>query len=693
MFLKLCSHILFWVILFLDSSAFAQSFASSVVISEIAWMGTKASARDEWVELYNNADTPIDVAGWILKTADDGINVKLTGIIPAKSYYLIERNDDEVVKDTKADLVENFGKGFSNSGEKIELYDSAGQLIDFVDASGGWPQGKASPDYKTMERIDMNQPGDLDNWKTNDGLTMKGVDAEDNIIQGTPTNSGISQTTPTESGDEDNNIQPEIIISEIFPNPQGSDKELEFIELYNEGETEIDLQNWALEDKTGGRYVIKQKDFNTVSIPSQGYFVLYRKQTNIALNNSGGDMARLFNPEGDMADEIFYDDKADEQKSLNRDLNTDELLWSETLTPGAASIISKTNQPPKISFSAVQDGLKIKLDASDSVDPDGNILQYVWNFGDGEAGGGEFIEHDYTKSGKYNIKLEISDGTNKVEDTKEVIVDVPISQKTYSNQVIINEIFPNPKGSDLANEWIELYNKSNEEMALEGWILVDGGVKGEYVIPGGATIQPGSFLVLKREETKIAINNNGDEIRLFQPNRNLASSAVFTETAQEDYSYAYKDEKWQWTQRTTSGVENIIEVPLEKDVAEKSVSKKAQPKKKTTKTDIAKKRASKTSQSTKASLSPAQKKDDEIAQAALVENNKEKQPEKEFVGGAREMNKVTLPKQSQDINLPLGASISSMLNSKDSAMMLLTITLAGFVGSICGAVFSRKIKT
>jgi hypothetical protein len=32
-----------------------------VVISEVAWMGTQASANDEWIELYNTTSAPIDL--------------------------------------------------------------------------------------------------------------------------------------------------------------------------------------------------------------------------------------------------------------------------------------------------------------------------------------------------------------------------------------------------------------------------------------------------------------------------------------------------------------------------------------------------------------------------------------------------------------------------------------------------------
>ena len=74
-----------------------------VVISEIAWMGTTTSSADEWIELYNNTSSPIDVTGWTL-SADDGTpSITLSGTIPASSYWLLERTDDSTVPGVPAD--------------------------------------------------------------------------------------------------------------------------------------------------------------------------------------------------------------------------------------------------------------------------------------------------------------------------------------------------------------------------------------------------------------------------------------------------------------------------------------------------------------------------------------------------------------------------------------------------------------
>ena len=44
-----------------------------VVINEVAWGGTHASAADEWIELYNNTTDTIPLNGWMI-TATNSVS-------------------------------------------------------------------------------------------------------------------------------------------------------------------------------------------------------------------------------------------------------------------------------------------------------------------------------------------------------------------------------------------------------------------------------------------------------------------------------------------------------------------------------------------------------------------------------------------------------------------------------------------
>ena len=67
--------------------AFAVSAQASVVINEIAWMGTAASSNDEWIELYNTDTVPVELDGWLLMATDALPTIPLAGIIGPQSFF------------------------------------------------------------------------------------------------------------------------------------------------------------------------------------------------------------------------------------------------------------------------------------------------------------------------------------------------------------------------------------------------------------------------------------------------------------------------------------------------------------------------------------------------------------------------------------------------------------------------------
>lgn len=176
-----------------------------VVVSEIAWSGTRASPADEWMELANVTDYPIDISGWHLYTRDGSPDItfvsgdgedKMTrnSIIGPHGYYLLERKNgkdenDSVVSDIEADWWGSFGGGLNNSGEQIYLDDARGNRVDFVSnmkgSTANWFAGK-NETHASMERVALEEDGDqIYNW-----LTFYGEggarDAQGNAILGTP---------------------------------------------------------------------------------------------------------------------------------------------------------------------------------------------------------------------------------------------------------------------------------------------------------------------------------------------------------------------------------------------------------------------------------------------------------------------------------------------------------------------------
>ncbi|MBE0634850.1 lamin tail domain-containing protein, partial [Candidatus Bipolaricaulota bacterium] len=166
--------------------------ADDLIISEVAWGGTLGSVNDEWIELRNTTDQPIDLAGWVLtfnnaqiplgEVGENAIEVR-TAVLAPGAFYLMERTDDNAVADVRADLL--YYKALSNTGDRIELRNPDGVVVDFVGESLGvaWPAGSAGsgePPCVTMERTGTGE------WVSNNGVICNGVDKDGNPLNGTP---------------------------------------------------------------------------------------------------------------------------------------------------------------------------------------------------------------------------------------------------------------------------------------------------------------------------------------------------------------------------------------------------------------------------------------------------------------------------------------------------------------------------
>ncbi|GJM37310.1 MAG: hypothetical protein DHS20C19_06770 [Acidimicrobiales bacterium] len=85
------------------------------------------------------------------------------------------------------------------------------------------------------------------------------------------------------------------------------------------------------------------------------------------------------------------------------------------------------NQQPTALLTADQtDGpapLTVAFDGSGSTDPDGTILQYDWDFGDGASDSGAMVTHDYPVNGTYTAELTVTDNSGGT-DTDDIIIRV-----------------------------------------------------------------------------------------------------------------------------------------------------------------------------------------------------------------------------------------------------------------------------
>jgi PKD repeat protein len=83
------------------------------------------------------------------------------------------------------------------------------------------------------------------------------------------------------------------------------------------------------------------------------------------------------------------------------------------------------NHPPVANFTNITQGLKVYLDGSLSDDSDGKIVEYKWEFGDGNnnTGTNVSLSHIYEEDGDYRVNLTVTDDYGKT-DNKSAFVNV-----------------------------------------------------------------------------------------------------------------------------------------------------------------------------------------------------------------------------------------------------------------------------
>lgn len=184
-------------------SAFAAPDGSNVVINEVYGGGGNSGSvyTNDFVELYNPTNTPIDVTGWTLQqksaAGNVGTSIVLEGVIPANSYFLIQ---GAAGNSNPAPLPDpDFEAGFNFSGTQAvaELVDAAGNQVDLV-GWGGAAQSEGAPAARTSNSTSIQR-------------VSVGVDTDNNAADfevGAPTPQGTGAEAPTDPVDPVDPVDP-----------------------------------------------------------------------------------------------------------------------------------------------------------------------------------------------------------------------------------------------------------------------------------------------------------------------------------------------------------------------------------------------------------------------------------------------------------------------------------------------------
>lgn len=209
--------------------------------------------------------------------------------------------------------------------------------------------------------------------------------------------------------------------------------------------------------------------------------------------------------------------------------------------PTAKIDIQKGSTQGEIPFS-------INLDGSNSSDQDNDNLTYFWQFPDKTMDKKNPPSYRFETTGTYTITLTVTDTFGETDTSSITINASPKSTKQskrsssttngdLSNSIEITEIFPNPKGKDTGNEWIELYNSSNQNVDLSNWKINENKLT-------QTTIPANSYITIKQ-----TLKNTANELVLKDFQNTTISQASYPKT-KEGLSYSKIENKWFWSKPT-----------------------------------------------------------------------------------------------------------------------------------------------
>jgi hypothetical protein len=322
---------------------------SNVYINEVKSGGTNTTVS-QYVTVYNTSDSDVPLSSWAIEYAKPTFppascafsNWKLNGNGATATVSLTGTLAAHTVSQPFALAIND------NDPGSVHLVDNGGVIRDTV----GWGNDiLLAPCYESAQAPQLTATKSLQRYLG--CVSDLPIDTDDNaadfVISSTPrpglvgtaaapqctpvpvaiTPPAITPTTP----DTNTIVTCEgALISELMPNPAGTDTGHEFIELYNPTNEVIALGGCSLQTSAS-----TTKLFNlTGSLEPGQYLALYDTTTGLSLPNSAGGTVWLTSPTTDLQTIMYPGDMEDDTAwILNGD---DSWVSSFTPTPGASNV-------------------------------------------------------------------------------------------------------------------------------------------------------------------------------------------------------------------------------------------------------------------------------------------------------------------------------------------------------------------
>jgi hypothetical protein len=368
---------------------YAFSTTPDLLITEVQ-TATMHSSGEEFIELFNNTTTDIDLAdtahagkdAWKIQyfsktklptlLANSGSasgwtspfrTISLTGVIAAGDYYVLAA---EGYTPGNIEPDQTFSSTLADDGGALQLIDvgTAGTVTNYgIHDRLAWSLDVTLPSNTllqtspgagaSLQRLPNEDDAYVGTDGTMTGFTTGAVISPKNVWQPpapveqppVPTDSSADPASepPIDSG----TLPPLVtneglsnpVITELLPNPASpqTDAENEYIELYNPNESAFNLKGYTLET---GTTTLHQFTFIEDALLQPGeYRAFYSSVTNLSLSNSGGQV-RLLDTSGSVISQSDVYAAAADGMSWSLDETDAMWKWSTATTPNAANAIT-----------------------------------------------------------------------------------------------------------------------------------------------------------------------------------------------------------------------------------------------------------------------------------------------------------------------------------------------------------------
>ncbi|MDY0101752.1 MAG: lamin tail domain-containing protein [Lentimicrobium sp.] len=502
--------------------------APGIVMNEVYSRGT--IDEPDWIEIYNNSDSPADISGYMVYDAGGQSGAKpkkeipAGTIIPGHGFFVFVVDDGTET-----------GFGLSSGGEEVWFENATGNIIDNV----VFPAFEPTQSYGRV-------PDGSGAWQLLDKITRG-------------------------SANDDSPPAPVILINECYSS--GTTENPDWIEIYNATTATVDISGYKIYDNGGQAGTKPKKEIPAgTTLPSKGFYVIVvddDSESGFGLGSSG-DQVWLENSAGNVIDDVTIP-ALDENTSYGRYPDGEanmQVLY--VVTPGAANdnsappavvvlmneIFSKgTTEDPdwveiynassvaadisgyKIYDSGGQSGSKPKkeIPAGTILDPGAFYVIVVdddTESGFGLSSSGEEIwledaagtvidDITFPTLAETESYGRYPDGTSNLQ-TLSVVTKGAANNNTTpppTITILMNEIFS--KGADPDFDWVEVFNASAVDVDLSGYKIYDSGgqsgSKPKKEFPTGTIIPAGGFYVIvvdDDDESGFGLSSGGEEVWL-----------------------------------------------------------------------------------------------------------------------------------------------------------------------------------